>query len=371
MCRITAIVVILFFCLADLFAQNDRLRNLDIKEITDGKTRTTVGLGSPGSYILIIYTSISDLEIDVKSAYDKNPIQDLKYETENKRFIIALNPKPLDDDRKYTLVLRHPNYHTNDTYQMTVDSFINKQLVLEVDGGLTKEQLQSIWNESVDKAANIRLQQMLADTLESLNLKKFARDRPAMAKSVKDKPKTNKPVKNKSVKNKSLTNRPAVKKDAFIKGYEDVRLIVGLASGSTPGSLFGVYSQIKFGNPYGFGFEFGYSPVNSWTVGAIGYYKWLYLSTQFGSTLPIYGNTVTTVTTLSDGQVIKDVKSSYGKYGFNLLVGYEKMFKRMHLTCGIGMTVPTKSTEGYRVLFAWNIGIGFDLIGMVGRLSEK
>lgn len=50
---------------------------------------------------------------------------------------------------------------------MTVDSFINKQLVLEVDGGLTKEQLQSIWNEKVNERAN-RIVSHYLDSLKEI-----------------------------------------------------------------------------------------------------------------------------------------------------------------------------------------------------------
>lgn len=145
-------IVLLFVCTVNLFAQVDRLKDLNVK--TSDKQRITLGLGTPESYVLIIYTAISDLEIAVETAYDKQPIQDMSYDAKNKRFIIALKPGPLKNNRKYTLILRHPQYHTNDTFQMTIDSFTNKQLILEVDGGPTKEQIQSYWNKSVNEKAN-------------------------------------------------------------------------------------------------------------------------------------------------------------------------------------------------------------------------
>lgn len=151
----------------------------------------------------------------------------------------------------------------------------------------------------------------------------------------------------------------------FISGIEDISVIFGYDSGSVCGDYFGMYTEVKLGNPNGIGLEFGYGPGldpdhlynDNWTMGLKGYIGGWYMSVHYGTTLPIYGKRLSGEIK-PDGTIIQDGTRNYGRYGFDFLVGYDKSFKWLHFEIGAGVIVPTENTK---ILPAWTIGVGLDL----------
>lgn len=169
----------------------------------------------------------------------------------------------------------------------------------------------------------------------------------------------------------STTYNTTIVKKKLVNDISDISWVVGVGSGNVCGDALGVYTTLKFGNPSGFAIEGGYSPgitsVNTWSAGLKGYWKSLYGSVHYGTTMPIYGKELEPTITDS-GEIIAEGSRNYGKYGFSVLVGYDKVFyKGFHLTFGAGIMIPTESVKETRVLPAWNVGIGYDLFSLPKR----
>lgn len=170
--------------------------------------------------------------------------------------------------------------------------------------------------------------------------------------------------------NNNTHNYRKVKKK-LVKDISDISWVVGVGSGNVCGDAFGFYTTLKFGNPSGFAIEGGYSPgitsFNTWSAGLKGYWKSLYGSVHYGTTMPIYGKELEPTITDS-GEIIAEGSRNYGKYGFSVLVGYDKVFyKGFYLTFGAGIMIPTESVKETRVLPSWNVGIGYDLFNRPKR----
>ncbi len=152
----------------------------------------------------------------------------------------------------------------------------------------------------------------------------------------------------------------------LLKDVRDISWIAGLNSGTICGDYIGVYTELKFGNPHGFGLEFGCSPGRNnyslnWTFGVKGYTKGWFVSGHYGTTLPIYGKALTGSIS-SDGTIIKDGTRDYGRYGFDLLLGFDKSFNWFHFEVGAGVIIPVKETK---LLPAWTIGVGIDFLKLI------
>ncbi len=151
------------------------------------------------------------------------------------------------------------------------------------------------------------------------------------------------------------------------KKISHISWVVGVNSGAMCGDILGFYTEVKFGRKYGWAIEGGYSPgtnkeyMNNWTVGVKGYIKGLYLSANYGKTLSIYGKEIDATIT-DDGVIIPEGRRNYGRYGCNFLMGFDKVFKRIHFTIGAGIIVPL---EDIKIFPAWNVGIGVDIIRLV------
>lgn len=166
----------------------------------------------------------------------------------------------------------------------------------------------------------------------------------------------------------NMAYNPTIVKKKLVNDISDVNWVVGVGSGNVCGDAFGFYTMLKFGNPSGFAIEGGYSPgitsFNTWSAGLKGYWKSLYGSVHYGTTMPIYGKELEPTITDS-GEIIAEGSRNYGKYGFSVLVGFDKVFyKGFHLTFGVGIMIPIESVKGTKILPAWNVGIGYDLFSL-------
>lgn len=128
------VILILLFSANILNAQSSKGR-LKIEVGNNDNSSIPAGFGKPGCLFLLIYTGISDLEIDISSSQGEPMIGKPKYDEYNERFIVALEDSLLRGgfERKYRLIIRHPNYHPNNDFQMTIEDFFQGKLILYVD----------------------------------------------------------------------------------------------------------------------------------------------------------------------------------------------------------------------------------------------
>lgn len=149
---------------------------------------------------------------------------------------------------------------------------------------------------------------------------------------------------------------------------KDFKIIVGINNGIVSSELLGFYGEIKFGERSGFGFIGGGIPAgynerygDRWSLGVMGYLKNFTLTVLYGTLLNVYERYLS-FEIHDDGTFYNANSSVYGKYGCSALFGYDRSIGWLHLSTGIGLSVPQSSPT--KVLFVWNVGIGLSFVDL-------
>lgn len=151
---------------------------------------------------------------------------------------------------------------------------------------------------------------------------------------------------------------------------KDFKFCVGLNNGIISSEIFGFYGEIGFGKHFGLGVVGGLCPgftekySERWSVGLKCYLKNISLSACYGTLLNIYGTTEESFLIEDDGTFYHSggFASAYGKYGISALIGYDHCYGWLHVTTGVGLSIPQSFPTN--VLFVWNIGIGVSVVDL-------
>lgn len=154
-------------------------------------------------------------------------------------------------------------------------------------------------------------------------------------------------------------------KKPLIKDWSrDFKLIVGVSNGIVAGEFGGGYVELKFGKKTGFALECGYGlgPEKTndarWSGGVKGYYKYWFLSTHYGTTTVVM-NRNSSFRMNDDGSYLLEGRRTSHRKGITMLCGYDRNWKWLHFTAGMGATLTTSNNPKF--LPAWNIGVGISL----------